>query len=479
MSETVTEPLVIELPAALRAVLADTPALSGALLVGGCVRDAVLGIAPEDYDVEVYDVDFDTLAAALAKLGATDVIGRAFGAVKLAMPGAGVVDFTIPRRDSKVSAGHRGFAVTPDATLTPREAAARRDFTLNALAWDPRRAVVIDHFGGLADLRARVLRHTSAAFDEDPLRVLRGMQFVARFELTVAPETLARCRAIAPGFAELARERVGAEWLKWATRAIAPSAGLRFLEACGWLAHFPELAALPGVEQDPQWHPEGDVWRHTQLCLDALVRTPAWLAADTDTRAAWSFAVLLHDTGKAPCTRRELRGERERVVSPGHERASGPLAASFLAALALGEPLTRRVVPLVEEHMAHLQCATDHAVRRLAHRLAPESIASLAVVIAADVAGRPPLSAQAPATLAHLLELAGRLSLAESGPQPLLLGRHLIERGWRAGPAFGPVLAAAFEAQLDGEFADLEGALAWLAGHESRFALERETPSGP
>lgn len=472
MPPTIEEPLALELPPGLRAVLAGPPEFARALVVGGCVRDAVLGLPAEDIDVEVHGVSLDELEAALAPFGRTDAVGRSFGVVKLALP-EGVVDFSVPRRDSKVAPGHRGFAVEPDPTLSPREAAARRDFTLNALAWDPRRGVVIDHFGGLADLRRRVLRHTSEAFGEDPLRVLRGMQLAARFDLVTAPETLALCRAMCASHAELAVERVWAEWFKWATRAVRPSAGLELLRGCGWLEHVPELSALVGLAQDPRWHPEGDVWTHTLHAVDALARDARWRDAEPATRAAWMFAVLLHDAGKATCTREELRRGELRVVSLGHDVAGGPLARAFLDRIGAPASLVERAVPLVLEHMAHLASPTPRAVRRLAHRLRPESIQSLAVVIAADLAARPPLPADPPAHLAGLLERAEALHVAGAAPRPLLLGRHLVERGWRPSPAFGPLLAAAYDAQLDGAFDDPAGARAWLAAHEADAGLTR------
>jgi tRNA nucleotidyltransferase (CCA-adding enzyme) len=456
------QPLAITLPPPLRDVLASGPVFASAFLVGGCVRDALLGAAGGDFDVEVHGVSLETLVEALGHFGRTDVVGRAFGVVKLALPGVGEVDFSIPRRDSKMGTGHRGFAVESDPGLSPREATARRDFTANALLWDPRLGVVIDHWGGIADLHARVLRHTSEAFDEDPLRVLRAMQFVSRFDFTVATETVARCRAMRAGHAELPPDRVRAEWFKWAGRSVRPSAGLRFLEDCGWLAHYPELAALPGTPQDPGWHPEGDVWAHTLFALDALAGDPAWRHADEPSRIAWMLAVLLHDIGKPACTARARHGAGVRIVSPAHESEGARLAPGFLARIGAPGWTTDRVVPLVAQHMAHLQAASERAVRRLAKRLEPETIAGLAVIIRADMAGRPPLPPAPPAELLELLRLAESLRLSHEAPRRILLGRHLLELGRMPGPVIGRVLEQAFEAQLDGEFSDLPGALEWL-----------------
>jgi tRNA nucleotidyltransferase (CCA-adding enzyme) len=214
------------LPDSLREALLALRPVARPRLVGGCVRDWLMGVPSKDVDVEVGGVDFPTLHQALAPLGATDVVGRSFGVIKVRTRDGREYDFSLPRRESKTGAGHRGFAVAPDPSLSDADAAARRDFTLNAIAWDPFTESLIDPLNGVADLKARVLRHASPAFVEDPLRVLRGLQFAARFDLTLAPETAALCRSIADTYADLPVERVWHEWDKWATQAVRPSRGL-------------------------------------------------------------------------------------------------------------------------------------------------------------------------------------------------------------------------------------------------------------
>src|SRR5690349_8143371 len=218
---------MMKLPAELLHLLRTVPALSRAFLVGGCVRDSLLGIDHKDFDLEVYGVDYETLARGLSAHGRVDLVGKSFGVIKFSSPNGSQWDFSLPRRDSKTSAGHKGFEVAFDPEISPQEAASRRDFTLNALMFDPRTREYLDFYGGREDLEQRVLRHTSAAFVEDPLRVLRGMQLAARFNLTPALETIALCRSIAHTFPELAVERVGMEWFKWAQLSQRPSAGLR------------------------------------------------------------------------------------------------------------------------------------------------------------------------------------------------------------------------------------------------------------
>jgi tRNA nucleotidyltransferase (CCA-adding enzyme) len=357
-----------------------------------------------------------------------------------------------------------------DASITPAEAASRRDFTINSLMYDPRRRVLLDYFGGREDLRNRVLRHTGPAFVEDPLRVLRGMQFAGRFSLVAAPETIALCRSIKSSFGELAVERVREEWFKWAARSTVPSRGLGFLLATEWVEHFPEVGALVGTRQDPDWHPEGDVFVHTCHCCDALVNLPDWRAADEPSRIVYMLAVLAHDFAKPQTTREEMKEGRVRIVSPGHEEAGGPLAEQFLNRINAPNAVRERVVPLVTNHLAHLQALTDRSVRRLAKRLEPETIEGLSLVITADQFGRPPRPQDLSEGLLSLKAKAAALQVQARAPQPILKGRHLIELGLSPGKAVGKIVAEAFEAQLEGKFGDLEGARAWLA-EQSRVPL--------
>lgn len=442
-------------------------------LAGGCVRDFLLGLPPKDFDVEVKGITFEQLHATLAPFGATDVVGRNFGVVKLRLD-SGDYDFSLPRRESKTGSGHRGFAVTPDPFLSDADASARRDFTINSITCDPFTGELFDPHGGQHDLRNRLLRHTSQAFTEDPLRVLRAFQFAARFNLTLAPETATLCRSIAPAFHELPSERIWGEWEKWATQSTHPSRGLTVLEETGWLIHFPEIASLRNCPQDPEWHPEGDVFTHTQHCCDALVNLPEWRDAPPARRRILLFGVLAHDFGKPATTAQsEVRG-RLRWRSLGHESAGGPLADNFLRRLGAPHSIMERVRPLVVLHLAHHHGGggefTDTHIRRLARKLHPATIDDLCAVMIADSLGRPPLTG--PETLVLIEKLrtrAHQLSIRIAPPRPILLGRHLIALGHAPGPHFTAILDAAFEAQLDGAFSDEATALIWLSDYLRNF----------
>ena len=421
-----------------------------AWLVGGGVRDTSRGLDVRDADLEVFGLAPDVLAAALGRAFTVDEVGRSFGIYKL----RGVaVDVGLPRREAKTGTGHRGFAVEADPFLELHLAAARRDFTMNAVYLDPLTGQVADPYEGLADLQRGILRHTGDAFGEDPLRVLRGMQLAARFDLQAAPETVRVCKGM--GMEGLARERVFDEWRKLILLGVVPSRGLRFLEQTTWLRFFPELDALRGVPQDPRHHPEGDVWIHTLHCLDAFADERL---DDEHEDLVVGLAVLCHDLGKAERTTREADG---RIRSLGHEQASVRLARRFLERLTERRRLIAQVLPLVAEHGHPKQLyraeSSDAAVRRLAKRAG--RIDRLVRVGRADNFGRPPLPREFPAG-EWLLERAAALGVTSTEPEPLVRGRHLIDLGAEPGERFGAVLDEVYEAQLEGEVTTVEEGVA-------------------
>jgi tRNA nucleotidyltransferase (CCA-adding enzyme) len=416
-----------------------------ALLVGGCVRDGLLGLPAKDVDMEVYGLAADVVEASLRAQFRLDTVGRAFGVFIL----KGLeIDIALPRRESRTGPKHTDFKVEGDPTMAPREAAARRDFTINAISCDPLTGDLLDPHNGKADLQARRLRHVSSAFSEDPLRVLRGMQFIARFGLQADPGTVALCRNLSPE--HLPRERLWEEWKKLLLKGRHISHGLHFLKACGWLPYFPELAALDGCPQDPKWHPEGDVWTHTGHCLDAYARQRI---GDEWEDLVVGLAVLCHDFGKPETTYTDDDG---RIRSPRHDILGVPVAQRFLERLTRQKKIFEQVLPLVEQHMRPLALyrdgAGDAAIRRLAARV--KRIDRLVRVAHADKNGRPPLAPDDDPEGQWLLDKTAELAIQDNAPKPILLGRHLIELGVKPGPHFGKILDRAYQAQLDGAFTD-------------------------
>lgn len=452
------------LDAALEAARLVRAAGGRALLVGGCVRDALLGGSPKDFDLEVYGLDPERLRAVLAARFRLDLVGQSFGVVKLHHFN---VDVALPRRETKLGEGHRVFEMAYDPFLSIAEAASRRDFTINAIYRDPLTDEIVDPWDGRGDLARKRLRHVSAHFREDPLRVLRGMQFVARFGFAVAGETVAVCREMTPE--NLPRERLFDEWAKMLTKGFAISGGLEFLRDVGWVRYYPELERLIGCEQDPAWHPEGDVWNHTCRCLDAFARQrPAGGSADED--LVVGLAVLCHDFGKPATSAYDpVRG---RIRSLGHDEAGVEPTRQFLRRLTVEERILKEVPPLVRLHMRPFAMwkakSGESAIRRLAARVG--RIDRLIRVSEADEAGRPPF----PASLEPLRWLAAeaeRLRVKDAAPKPIILGRDLIAAGLKPGVVFGEIVRACFEAQLDGAFADHEGGCSFLSDLLKRKGL--------
>ena len=427
-----------------------------AFLVGGTVRDHLLQRPAKDADLEVYGLEPERLEELAADFGRVHLVGRQFAVLHLSTA-VGQVELSLPRRESKTGPGHKGFAVAADPHMEPRAAARRRDFTVNAMLLDPLDGTLLDPWGGQADLRRGRLRHVSAAFAEDPLRVLRAARFVARYRWRVAPETAALCRTLDLG--ELPRERIEQEFRvilagRW------PGAGLLALEEVGALRFFPELAALRGVPQDPVWHPEGDVLHHTALALDAAAGA---LRAQMEDPWVEMLAVLCHDLGKAGAT----TFERARWRSAGHDVEGVASTRSFLARITAQEDVVAQVCALVREHLRPMQLhqardrVSDAAIRRLATRV---DLRALVRVAWADGAGRARPMPEAWPIGEWLLERAAQLGVRDAAPAPFLRGRDALACGAEPGPALGELLREAFELQLEGEHADREAALAWLRG---------------
>ncbi len=425
-----------------------------ALLVGGCVRDGLLEIPAKDVDMEVYGLSADDVERTLKKSFRLDTVGRAFGVFIIK---GYDIDLALPRRESKTGPKHTDFVVEGDPTMSPREAASRRDFTINAISVDPLTDELLDPYDGVTDLKARRLCHVSDAFSEDPLRVLRGMQFVARFDLEAATETIELCRALTPE--HLPSERLWEEWKKLILKGAQPSKGLLFLQACDWLRFFPELEALVGCEQEPEWHPEGDVWTHTYHCLDAYA---LHRIGDQWEDLIVGLAVLCHDMGKPVSS--FVDEKTGRIRSPRHDIEGVPIARAFLERLTRQKKIFEEVLPLVEQHMRPLTLyrdgAGDTAIRRLAARV--KRVDRLTRVAFADKSGRPPIVVDDFPEGEWLLKKATELAIEDSAPKPLMLGRHLVELGIKPGPQFGKMLDRCYEAQMEGEFTDIESGRIYL-----------------
>ncbi|MEX0332313.1 MAG: CCA tRNA nucleotidyltransferase [Puniceicoccaceae bacterium] len=423
-----------------------------AYLVGGCVRSGLLGETVNDFDLEVFGLPPDVLETVLESVARVKRVGKAFGIYKLE---GWPIDVGLPRRERRSGIRHRDFSIDIIPDMSLEEAARRRDFRMNAIYYDIRKEKILDPLGGLLDLENRALRHCSPRFSEDPLRVLRGMQLAARIPATVAPDTLELCRQLTPE--SLSPERFFGEWEKLILYGRSPSNGLAFLKACDWTRFFPELHAMIGCEQDPQWHPEGDVWDHTLHCMDAFSKGRTGIRDDD---LAVGLAVLCHDMGKPLTTERH----ESKIRSHGHESAGVKPARRFLEQLRVSGRLTEVILPLIKCHMRpgvlFEQKSSASAIRRLARDCGQLDL--LLRVFQADSAGRPPLPDESGKAVQWLTNRARELEVSRSGPKPILKGTDLLQRGWQSGPKLGRFLNAAYEAQLDGSFTSREEALQWL-----------------
>ncbi|MCH9649091.1 MAG: HD domain-containing protein [Deltaproteobacteria bacterium] len=424
-----------------------------AVMVGGIVRDHLLSRPSKDLDVEVYGLELERLEKELSRFGEVIAIGRAFGVLRI----KGIdVDFSIPRRDSKRGPGHRGFLVELDPNLDFAAAARRRDLTINSLGVDPLSQQLLDPFDGLSDLRQGILRATdSQQFAEDPLRGLRVAQFRARLEMEPDAELVSLCARL--DLSELPGERLFEEFRKLLLKARRPSMGLEFLRETKLLRFFPELQAMVGVPQDPQWHPEGTVWEHTLLVVDEAARLRT---GDEREDLVLLFGALAHDIGK-PATTVEVEG---RIRSPRHDEDGVAIAASFLARLSASKQLVESVGALVRHHLAPAllptQGAKPKAYRRLARKLAQASVTFdlLYRLASADHLGRTTADALArvfPAGDEYRRQIEG-LQQGGDATKDVVLGRHLIARGMKPGPQFGGWLAACRDVQDETGWSDPE-----------------------
>jgi len=454
-----------------------------AYLVGGAVRDALLGKKPHDFDTEVYGISLKKLAEILHPFGKVCTVGKSFGVVKLKTQSGSVYDFSLPRHETKRAPGHSGFHVKHDPHLSPREAAARRDFTINALMYCFKERRVLDFFGGQEDLQRRILRHVSPAFTEDPLRVLRGMHFSSRFNLIAAPETVSLCKSILPSYHELSLERIYGEWMKWATLSQTPSLGILFLEETQWITHTPALARLRYCPQDPIWHGEGDVLTHTLLVCDQLVQQKEWEKLDASTRAVLLFAALCHDFGKPDTLAFEEKEGVRRIRARGHAAAGAAHTETFLSQTGIPERLKKRILLLTANHMFGVDAPelSKSSLRRLAHRLDPVRIENFLTLWIADQRGRISLRRSKKKKLGfeesldRMKKMTKKLQLTDGPPAPLLKGDIIIEEtGLLPGPDIGKVQSLAYEAQLDGKFFDIASAREWLKNHIAEGKLKDE-----
>jgi tRNA nucleotidyltransferase (CCA-adding enzyme) len=430
-----------------------------ALIVGGWVRDRLRHVTTsKDLDIEVFGIPADRLRTLLESFGRVETVGESFQVFK-----TGDIDVSLPRRESKSGRGHKGFTVAGDPNMSVENAARRRDFTINAISWDPLTGEYIDPFGGRGDLDQRLLRVVDpGTFPDDSLRVLRAVQFAARFEFALEEKTRLLCRSIA--LDDLPAERIWGEVEKLLS-AERPSSGFALALDLGVVEKlWPELHALVGCPQEPEWHPEGDVWVHTLQVIDQARRRIDDLPRPQ--QIVMMVGAVCHDFGK-PATTAFLDG---RIRSIDHEEQGVEPASRFLDRLNIhsidGYDVRRQVLGIVAQHLKPgmwfktRDQVGDGAFRRLAQKVDLDLLARLAK---SDCLGREPGQFNCDA-MDWFLDRAHKLGVEHRPPAPILLGRHLVELGMKPGPRMGEILKTIYEQQLDGKVTSLDAAIAAARG---------------
>lgn len=434
-----------------------------ALLVGGWVRDFARGVENIDYDIEVYGLETARLRELLDAQGKVDAVGEAFTVYKVRLRDSEqrqsfVVDVSLPRRESKTGRGHRGFVVEGDPQMSFEDAARRRDFTINAMMYDPLRDEIIDPYGGREDIARGIIRVVDPkTFVEDSLRVLRAMQFAARFEYSIDPATIELCRTI--DLSDLPAERIWAEVEKWLLQSRRPSTGLWAARELGITEKlWPEIHALIDCPQDPRVHPEGDVFIHTGMVLDEARKLIDDLPRPK--QIAVMLGALCHDLAKPYTT----KVENGRIKARDHERMGVAMTNQFLERFKLftfdNYDVRLQTILLVKNHAAPHQwfktreAITDGMFRRLALKV---ELDLLYRVARADCLGR--AGDFKPEAEEWFIARARALGVEERAPDPLLMGRHLLDLGLKPGPRVGEIIRAVYEMQLDGEVAMLDDAI--------------------
>lgn len=437
-----------------------------AFFVGGCVRDMLTGNAIKDLDVEVYGIADEVLRSILEQHGRVDLVGQSFAVYKFRPRGGRdlEIDVSLPRKERKTGAGHRGFTVTYDPGMSVEQAARRRDLTVNAVLYDPLEREFSDPHGGAKDIERRTLRAVDpATFIEDSLRVLRVAQLAARLDFEVEPATVELCRTV--DLRDLPPERIKEELFKLLLKSKKPSIGFQLLNEMGAIDQlFPEIADLRGCRQEPEWHPEGDVFIHTLLALDQAASIIEDLPAEK--KITVMLAVLAHDFGK-PATTEFIEG---RWRSRGHEEAGVRPTESFLDRLGIftinGYNVRAQACALVRDHLKPGELYRrrdeigDGAFRRLARKC---ELDLLYRVAKADSLGRnaewvPREKWYGSEAQEWFIRRAKELSVETAAPRPILMGRHLLEMGLAPSRRIGEIVGAVYEMQLDGRVRTLEEA---------------------
>jgi len=440
------------IPSILEEILNDLQKIGAKpILVGGCVRDSLLQIPCKDYDVEIFEINcLETIEKSLKKFGNVKLVGKSFGVLTLRVDEFDF-DFALARTEKKTGLAHNDFEVTTNSNLTYKEAALRRDFTINSIGYDFFKDEYLDPFNGIQDLKNKKIKHINDdTFIEDPLRVYRAIQFASRFEFNIDKKTKELCSKMVlnDDLSYLAKERIYEEFKKLFLKSFKPSIGFKLLKELGIIDYFPELKALINCEQEKEYHPEGDVWIHTLMTLDEMAKIIKKENIQDEYRILYLFyAILCHDLGKPFCTK-SINGK---ITSYKHESLGIEPTVSFLFKLTNESKFIEKVIPLVKNHLAPFQLFKDSSSLKAIKRLSLKcNIEDLCLVCLADCKGRTiPNKDKCDKAVSWLLEKARELDISEEGLKSLIQGRDLILLGMKPSKEFKNILGFALDLQID------------------------------
>lgn len=386
-----------------------------AIIFGGYVRDNFfLKIPNNDIDVEVYSISIDDLHKVLNSFGRVDSVGKSFAVIKLRTSNGENFDFSLPRRERKIGVGHTAFEIESDSFMTIAEAASRRDFTINAIGYDPLTEEFVDPYNGIKDLENKILRATSIRFAEDPLRVLRGVQFASRFGMHMESNTINMCRNLIYEFETLSSERIAVEFIKLATKSKYPSYGFAILEDTKWIDCFPQLR---GFRRDVP----SKYYKNIHLLNDFMNTNSTF---DEENHLTMFFSILLKGLTQDANILNEFGIYDKSIISK---------------------------VNILLKNYSENPLETDEDIYNFSEELCPVKIIDycfLQTIFKNDVN--------------ELILRAKTLRVFESKLEKLVTGKMLMELGMKPGKEFGVLIEKAYQKQMKGMIYDEKSAKSWV-----------------
>ncbi len=423
-----------------------------AFSVGGSVRDEIMGIPPKDYDIEVFGLERDQLEKLVSKHGKVNNVGKSYNVIKLTI-GDSEIDISVSNKQDNDP------ETESDLNTSIKQSMSCRDFTINAIYKDILTGQIIDHYNGVDDINNKILKITNLQeFKKDPLRVLRGIQFASRFNLKIDENSEKEMMNMINEVKEISKERIKDEWIKILLKSEKPSKGLRLAKKWGILKEiYPEIDKLQTIPQDKEWHPEGDVWEHTLLTVDAMRKIIEEEKLSQQENVLLILTALCHDLGKITTTK-EVDGK---IKTINHEQAGEELTRKLLLKMGIQEKLLiKKVSNLVGQHLKPLtfytsfkqgQNITDGAFRKLAGKIHPATMKQLMLVSKADFYGRGcPTDETFFIQGDWFMDRVNKLSIQDMKAENIIKGKDLEKLGFKPGPLYSKIIELANEMDVQG-----------------------------